>query len=126
MAAATGFKSLFTCRFLLGSLQCSFTPGFIYYTSLWYQKKQQALRFGSIWSFSALAGAFGGLFAYGIGQIESEYFSQWQLIFMVSAFARCRSDRTVLSLFRSKVLRRSLLPLSAGSIFPTGPKGHRF
>jgi MFS family permease len=84
MSGANGYKTFVVCRFLLGLLQCCFLPAFIYYTSLWYQKKQQALRFGSIWSFSALSGAFGGLIAYGIGQIQTEYYSQWQLIFIVS------------------------------------------
>ena len=83
MAAVEGFKSLLLCRFLLGALQCGFFPAFIYYTSLWYRRKEQALRLGFIWSSSALAGAFGGLLAYAVGHLESTLFAQWQLIFIV-------------------------------------------
>jgi MFS family permease len=126
MAAVTGFKSLFTCRFLLGSLQCSFNPAFAYYISLWYQKRQQALRFGSIWAFSALGGAFGGFLAYAIGHIESEYWSEWQLIFIVSRSLREHCGRSNLTLFRSKVRRRLSLLFSVGSIFLMDLKKHRF
>ena len=83
MAAVRSSGTLLLCRFLLGSFEAGLFPGIIYYMSLWYRRKEQALRLGFFWSFSALAGAFGGLIAYAITQIKSNRFAEWQLIFIV-------------------------------------------
>lgn len=101
------YPALLICRFLLGAFQCGLVPGFMFYTSIWYQKKQQASRFGSVWSMNTLAGAFGGLIAYAIGHIDTPYFSQWQLIFLVRFLfpqKYVRIDLFLLS-FRSKVFQ---------------------
>jgi MFS family permease len=84
MAAVRSPIALLFCRFLLGSFEAGLFPGIIYYTSLWYQRKEQAIRLGFFWSFSALAGAFGGLIAYGIAQIKSTKLAEWQLLFIVN------------------------------------------
>jgi MFS family permease len=84
MAAVRSPTTLLLCRFLLGSFEAGLFPGIIYYTSLWYRRKEQAIRLGFFWSFSALAGAFGGLIAYAITQIKSRNLTEWQLIFIVS------------------------------------------
>ncbi|CAF4973432.1 unnamed protein product, partial [Rotaria sp. Silwood1] len=81
MAAVRNFSTLLLCRFLLGSFEAGLFPGIIYYTSLWYRRREQAIRLGFFWSFSALAGAFGGLFAYAIAQIKLPKLAEWQLIF---------------------------------------------
>lgn len=83
MAFARQASTFLLCRFLLGSFEGGFFPGIIYYTSLWYRRRDQALRLGFFWSFSALAGASSGLIAYGISQIKSPYLAEWQLIFIV-------------------------------------------
>jgi MFS family permease len=83
MAAVRSSSALLLCRFLLGSFEAGLFPGIIYYTSLWYLRKEQAIRLGFFWSFSALAGAFGGLIAYSIAQIKSTKLAEWQLIFIV-------------------------------------------
>ena len=84
MAAVHNASGLLICRFLLGLFEAGLFPGIIYYTSLWYRRKEQAFRLGFFWSFSALAGAFGGLLAYAIAQIKSSTFAEWQLIFIVN------------------------------------------
>ncbi|CAF1267643.1 unnamed protein product [Rotaria sordida] len=83
LAAIKNFAGLLVCRFLLGIFEAGLFPGLIYFMSLWYPRKEQAIRLGFFWSFSALAGAFGGLLAFGIGQIKSSTLSQWQLIFLI-------------------------------------------
>jgi MFS family permease len=84
MAAVRSSSTLLLCRFFLGSFEAGLFPGIIYYTSLWYRRREQAIRLGFFWSFSALAGAFGGLIAYGIAQIKSTKLAEWQLIFVVN------------------------------------------
>ncbi|CAF1679940.1 unnamed protein product, partial [Adineta ricciae] len=59
MAAVSNFIGLLVCRFLLGAFEAGLFPGVIYFMSLWYPRKMQAIRLGFFWSFSALAGAFG-------------------------------------------------------------------
>ncbi|CAF1655418.1 unnamed protein product, partial [Didymodactylos carnosus] len=44
--------------------------------------KEQAVRLGFFWSFSSLAGAFGGLIAFGIAQIKGPL-AEWQMIFII-------------------------------------------
>lgn len=120
MAFARNFASLLVCRFFLGVFEAGLFPGLIYYTSLWYPKKQQAIRFGIFWSFSALAGAFGGAFAYGITQVQSSKFADWQLLFVVSfsliVFSFLSYDDQSLSC-RSKEHRRSVWPLFLSSFY---------
>ncbi|CAF4746061.1 unnamed protein product [Rotaria sp. Silwood1] len=83
LAAVKNFAGLLVCRFLLGTFEAGLFPGLIYFMSLWYPRKEQAIRLGFFWSFSALAGAFGGLLAFGIGHIKSSTLSAWQLIFII-------------------------------------------
>jgi MFS family permease len=90
MGAVQNAAGLLACRFFLGAVEGGLFPGIIYFTSLWYKKKQQAIRLGLFWSFSALAGAFSGVLAYGISQINSTKLSKWRLIFIVSFFYRIR------------------------------------
>jgi MFS family permease len=46
--------------------------------SLWYTRKEYGRRIGFFWSFSSLAGAFGGLIAFGISQIQNDRLATWQ------------------------------------------------
>ncbi|CAF0882011.1 unnamed protein product [Rotaria sp. Silwood1] len=83
MGAVKNASGLLVCRFLLGTFEAGLFPGIIYFTSLWYSRKQQAIRLGLFWSFSALSGAFSGVLAYGISQISSVKLSKWRLIFIL-------------------------------------------
>jgi MFS family permease len=91
MAAVSNFAGILVCRFLLGAFEAGLFPGVIYFMSLWYPRKMQAIRLGFFSSFSALAGAFGGLLAYGISQIKSPKLAPWQLIFIVSIVFNSRN-----------------------------------
>lgn len=82
--AVQNAAGIFACRFFLGIVEAGLFPGIIYFTSSFYPKKQQAIRLGLFWSFSALSGAFGGVLAYGISQIASENIGKWRLIFIVN------------------------------------------
>lgn len=60
-----------------------FFPGVIYFMSLWYTRKEYGRRIGFFWSFSSLAGAFGGLIAFGISQIKNDALATWQWLFII-------------------------------------------
>lgn len=79
MCGVTNFAGLATARIFLGVFEAGFFPGSIYYLSVWYTRKEYARRIGFFWSFSSLAGAFGGLIAYGITQIPTDRLQTWQL-----------------------------------------------
>ncbi|RUS15172.1 major facilitator superfamily domain-containing protein [Endogone sp. FLAS-F59071] len=83
MPLIVNFAGLAVCRFLLGSFEAGLFPGVIYYMSIWYPRREQARRLGFFWSFSSLAGAFGGILAFGIQQIPADKLASWQWLFLI-------------------------------------------
>lgn len=61
------FAGLIVCRLLLGAVEGGLFPGAAIYLTLFYSKRELALRVGYLFVSAALAGACGGLLAYGIG-----------------------------------------------------------
>ncbi|KAG1455756.1 hypothetical protein G6F56_006991 [Rhizopus delemar] len=83
MAASTNFASLAAARFFIGVFEAGFFPGVIYFMSLWYTRQEYGRRISFFWSFSSLAGAFGGLIAYGISTITDDRLKTWQWLFII-------------------------------------------
>ncbi|KAI9484448.1 major facilitator superfamily domain-containing protein [Zychaea mexicana] len=71
MAAVKDFAGLLVCRLMLGILEAGFFPGVLFFLSIWYKRREYGRRVSYFWSFSSLAGAFGGLIAYGIAKIPT-------------------------------------------------------
>lgn len=70
MAAVKNATGLLVARFFLGLTESGLFPGSVYLISLWYTRSEQALRNGLFFSTATMAGAFGGVLAYGIAQME--------------------------------------------------------
>ncbi|KAI8799814.1 major facilitator superfamily domain-containing protein [Cladochytrium replicatum] len=83
MAGVSDFGGLATMRLLLGVWEAGLFPGVVYYLSLFYPRKEFARRIGYFWSFSSLAGAFGGMVAAAITQIKSPLIREWQTLFLI-------------------------------------------
>lgn len=64
------YSGLLACRVLLGVVEAGLFPGFLLYLTLFYSKREIALRTGYLLSSAAFAGAIGGLLAYGIGFMD--------------------------------------------------------
>lgn len=64
------FAGLVACRVLLGAFEAGLFPCMAIYLTFFYTKRELALRVGYLFVSSALAGAFGGLLAYGIGHMD--------------------------------------------------------
>ncbi len=74
IATCTGlvqtYGQMIAVRLLLGIFEAGLFPGLLTYLTMFYTKKQLALRVGYLFVSAALAGAFGGLIAYGIGYMD--------------------------------------------------------
>ncbi|PSK50354.1 hypothetical protein B9Z65_298 [Elsinoe australis] len=64
------YAGLIVCRLILGALEGGLFPGLAIYLTLFYTKKELALRVGYLFVSAAVAGACGGLLAYGIGFMD--------------------------------------------------------
>ena len=64
------FGGLIICRLLLGIAESGLFPGLVIYLTLFYTKRELAVRIAFLAVGAALAGACGGLIAYGIGHMD--------------------------------------------------------
>ena len=64
------YGGLIVCRLLMGALEAGLFPGMTIYLTMFYTKKEIALRVGFLFVSAALAGSVGGLLAYGIGFMD--------------------------------------------------------
>lgn len=60
-------------RFFLGFVEAVFFPGALFYMSLFYTKKQYAMRTAILYSGSQIGNAFGGLFAVAILKLDGKH-----------------------------------------------------
>lgn len=64
------YAALVACRLLLGAVEAGLFPGLNVYLTFFYTKHELALRVGYLFVSAAIAGALGGLLAYGIGHMD--------------------------------------------------------
>jgi MFS family permease len=64
------YGGLIACRLVLGALEGGLFPGLTIYLTLFYTRKEIALRVGYLFVSAAIAGSLGGLLAYGIGFMD--------------------------------------------------------
>lgn len=78
------YGSLIACRLLLGVVEAGLFPGLSVYLTFFYTKHELALRIGYLFVSAAIAGALGGLLAYGIGHMDGvRGMSGWRWIFII-------------------------------------------
>lgn len=71
-------------RFFLGVTEAGLFPGVLFYFSMWYQRNEIHYRVALFFACAALAGAFGGLLAYGIGFMKGiAGLGGWAWIFII-------------------------------------------
>ncbi|KAI5863916.1 DNA-repair protein rad2 [Durotheca rogersii] len=88
IATCTGFVqsygALIATRLILGVVEAGLFPGLNVYLTFFYTKRELALRVGYLFVSAAIAGALGGLLAYGIGQMEGiAGYSGWRWIMII-------------------------------------------
>ncbi|KAG1758818.1 MFS general substrate transporter [Suillus occidentalis] len=88
MCLVDSFRSLVVARLFLGLTEAGLFPGVTYYISLWYPRSEQSKRIAIFFSAATVAGAFGGLLAYGIEHLEGvRGLHGWQWIFLLEGIA---------------------------------------
>lgn len=70
------------CRFFLGWAETMFGPGIPLYFSFFYPRERIGKRFGIFLAGSALANAYGGALAFGLGHVHSAI-SNWRFLFII-------------------------------------------
>ncbi|KAL4790762.1 major facilitator superfamily domain-containing protein [Aspergillus venezuelensis] len=82
------FGALMAVRVLLGIFEAGFFPGAIYLCSYWYMPKDLALRISYFYCASALSGAFSGLLAAAIAEMDGAGgYEGWRWIFILEGLA---------------------------------------
>ncbi|PIL24584.1 MFS general substrate transporter [Ganoderma sinense ZZ0214-1] len=85
MAFVQSFAGLLVARLFLGA---GFYPGVTFYLCMWYPRTAQAQRISILAGASTLAGAFGGLLAFGIEKMVGiRGLAGWSWIFMLEGLA---------------------------------------
>jgi len=81
-SAAKNFSQIFALRFFLGIFESAMLPGMLFYLSTFYKRNELASRVGLFYAASSIAGAFSGLIAFGVFQINSKY-KGWQYLYWI-------------------------------------------
>ncbi|RHZ54286.1 hypothetical protein Glove_428g67 [Diversispora epigaea] len=84
MALVIDFEQLMAARFFLGAFEAGLFPGIVFFITMWYIRSEQNYRIGIIYAGATLAGAFSGLIAYFIMNLDNKFgISGWQWIFLI-------------------------------------------
>ncbi|KAK9452663.1 MFS transporter [Dipodascopsis uninucleata] len=84
MAAVKSYGALTALRFLVGVSEAGLFPGFVYFLTFWYRPDERSFRVALILASATLAGAFGGVIAYGVGKINGHHgLKGWQWLFII-------------------------------------------
>ncbi|CAG8691072.1 229_t:CDS:10 [Dentiscutata erythropus] len=88
MAFVQNFTHLMITRFFLGIFESGLFPGVVFYITRWYKKSEQNYRIGLFFSGATIAGAFNGLLAYAITNLNGKFgFSGWRWLFLIDGAA---------------------------------------
>ncbi|KAJ3758670.1 major facilitator superfamily domain-containing protein [Lentinula raphanica] len=74
---------IFAIRWFLGIFESAMLPGVVYYLSTFYKRGELASRVGLFYAAAAIAGAFSGLIAFGVFQINNPHHHSWQYLFWI-------------------------------------------
>ncbi|PCG90302.1 hypothetical protein PENOC_102770 [Penicillium occitanis (nom. inval.)] len=75
---------LMATRFFLGLFETGMFPGCFYLMSCWYTRGEAQKRFSFFFGSATLAGAFGGVLAYGIGKMNGiRGYKGWRWLFII-------------------------------------------
>ncbi|THV07805.1 MFS general substrate transporter [Dendrothele bispora CBS 962.96] len=84
MGLTQNLVGFFLVRFFLGVTESGLFPGVVFYLSMWYKREERVYRVALFFSAASLAGAFGGILAFGIGKMAGVAdLKGWRWIFII-------------------------------------------
>ncbi|KAF2281290.1 MFS transporter [Westerdykella ornata] len=84
MGVTKNLAGFFVVRFFLGVTESGLFPGVVYYLSMWYKRNERQYRISLFFSCASLAGAFGGILAWGIAHMRHVGgYAGWRWIFIL-------------------------------------------
>lgn len=79
-------SGLVAARFFLGLAECGVFPACFYLIAMWYPRAETQKRFTFLFGSSAFSGAFGGLLASAIGNLDgARGLRGWRWVFIIGA-----------------------------------------
>ncbi|KZT18170.1 MFS transporter [Neolentinus lepideus HHB14362 ss-1] len=82
------YGGLLTARFFLGLFEAGMFPGCFYLLAMWYRREESMKRYTFFFCSTTLAGAFGGLLASAIGQMDGvRGWRGWRWVFVIEGAA---------------------------------------
>ncbi|EPQ52842.1 MFS transporter [Gloeophyllum trabeum ATCC 11539] len=84
----SSYGGLLTTRFFLGLFEAGMFPGCFYLLAMWYRREESMKRYTFFFCSTTLAGAFGGLLASAIGQMDgARGWRGWRWVFIIEGVA---------------------------------------
>ena len=84
MGVTQSMAGFFVVRFFLGVAESGLFPGVVFYFSMWYKRSERQYRISLFFSCASLAGAFGGILAWGIAHMRNVGgYAGWRWIFIL-------------------------------------------
>ncbi|KAH7412925.1 putative vitamin H transporter [Cadophora sp. MPI-SDFR-AT-0126] len=78
------FNGILVCRFLMGCFEAGFVPGCAFFIGRYYKRADFSVRYAFFFSAAVLSGAFGGLLAFAIRNMDGVGgYSGWRWIFII-------------------------------------------
>ncbi|MCJ1395401.1 hypothetical protein MMC18_008285 [Xylographa bjoerkii] len=85
-----GYSGILATRFFLGVAETGMFPGSFYLIGMWYKRSEAQKRYSFFFSSTTLAGAFGGLLAAAIGNMNGmRGYLAWRWIFIIEGVVTC-------------------------------------
>lgn len=81
-AACTNYGGLLTVRFLLGVVEATITPAFMFMTTSFYTRDEIPMRTGIWFSGNSIGGLVASLFAFGVGHIDDAV-GPWRWMYII-------------------------------------------
>ncbi|KAH8589733.1 MFS nicotinic acid transporter-like protein [Bisporella sp. PMI_857] len=84
LGVCTNLAGFIVARMFLGITESGLFPGVVFYLSMWYKRNETHYRVALFFSAASLAGAFGGILAYGISFMRGVGgYAGWRWIFIL-------------------------------------------
>ncbi|CZS99609.1 related to PUTATIVE TARTRATE TRANSPORTER [Rhynchosporium agropyri] len=84
LGVTQNFAGFVVARFFLGVTESGLFPGVVFYLSMWYKRTETHYRVALFFSAASLAGAFGGILAFGIAKMDGAGgYQGWRWIFIL-------------------------------------------